>query len=97
MKKPFYLINSSRGQNINTSDLVKALENKKIIGACLDVIEYEKPSFEKLDISTLPEPMHYLIKSENVILSPHIAGWTHESYYKLSKVLGEKIIKYFNL
>jgi D-3-phosphoglycerate dehydrogenase len=97
MKKPFYLLNSSRGQNVETSALVEGLENNKVIGACLDVLEYEKFSFEKLDVSTLPNPMQYLIKSDQVILSPHIAGWTHESYYKLSWHLGDKIIKHFKL
>lgn len=97
MKKPFYILNSSRGQNIETSALVEGLKQKKILGACLDVLEYEGSSFEKLDISTLPEPMQFLIKTENVILSPHIAGWTHESHYKLSWHLADKIIKHFNL
>jgi D-3-phosphoglycerate dehydrogenase / 2-oxoglutarate reductase len=97
IKKPFYLLNSSRGQNVETQALVEGLKNRKIIGACLDVLEYEKTSFEKLDVSTLPEPMQYLVQAPNVILSPHIAGWTHESYYKLSWHLGDKIIKHFNL
>jgi len=97
MQKPFYLLNSARGQCVETSSVVEALKNKKIIGACLDVLEYEKSSFENLDVTTLPEPMQYLINAENVILSPHIAGWTHESNYKLSWFLGDKIIKHFNL
>ncbi len=97
MQKPFYLLNSSRGQNVETSALVAALKTNKILGACLDVFEYEKSSFEMLDVSTLPEPMQFLLKSQKVILSPHIAGWTHESYYKLSKVLGDKIIAHYNL
>lgn len=97
MQKPFYLLNSARGQCVETSSVVEALKNKKIIGACLDVLEYEKSSFENLDVTTLPQPMQYLINAENVILSPHIAGWTHESYYKLSWFLGDKILKHFKL
>jgi D-3-phosphoglycerate dehydrogenase len=92
-KKPIYLINTARGKCLNTGDLVNALKSGKVKGACLDVIEYESVSFENLDTSSLPEPMQYLIKSEKVILSPHIAGWTHESNYKISKTIAEKMIK----
>lgn len=94
-QKPIYLINTSRGKNINTADLVKALESKKILGACLDVSEYESASFENMNASELPAPMQYLINSGNVILSPHIAGWTHESNYKMSYYLAEKILEKF--
>lgn len=94
-KKPFYLINTARGQNVKTEDLVAALKQGKIKGACLDVLEYEKSSFEHLEIDKLPEPMQYLVSAQNVILSPHVGGWTHESYYKLSYHLGEKILKEF--
>jgi len=89
--KPFYLINTARGSAVNTTDLVKAIEKNKILGACLDVLEYEKKSFESLFNYSLPEPMKYLIKSDKVILSPHIAGWTHESNYKLAKTIVDKI------
>jgi len=90
-KKSFYLINTARGSAVNTFDLVDALEKNKILGACLDVLEYEKDSFESLFNSNLPEPMKYLIQSDKVILSPHIAGWTHESNYKLAKTIVNKI------
>lgn len=92
-KKEFFLINTARGKCVNTSDLVAALESGKIRGACLDVLEYESVSFEAIDAALLPAPMQYLIKSDKVILSPHIAGWTHESNYKISKFLAEKIMK----
>jgi D-3-phosphoglycerate dehydrogenase len=92
-KKPFWLINTSRGKNVNTSDLVKNLESGKIRGACLDVLEYESISFENLHTSKLPEPFQYLIKSDKVILTPHIAGWTFESHEKIAKVLVEKILQ----
>lgn len=94
-RKPIYLINTSRGKNLNTAALVKALESKKISGACLDVSEYESSSFEHMDQSEFPEPFKYLINSDRVILSPHIAGWTHESNYKMSFYLAEKILKDF--
>ncbi len=92
MQKPFYLINTARGQHVNTASLVSGLENGKILGACLDVIEYEKKSFDHFDFTTLPAPFRYLTKSEKVVLSPHVAGWTAESYEKLSLFLAEKIL-----
>jgi len=94
-KKPFYLINTARGSAVNTADLVEALEKNKILGACLDVLEYEKNSFESLFSAELPKPMKYLITSKKVLLSPHIAGWTHESNYKLAKTIVDKIALYF--
>jgi D-3-phosphoglycerate dehydrogenase len=90
--KPFYLINTARGKCVNTAELVKALDNGKILGACLDVFEYETSSFEKLDAAQLPAAWQYLINSDKVILSPHIAGWTHESNYRMSKMIAEKMI-----
>lgn len=93
--KSFYLINTARGKVVNTADLVAGLQDGKIAGACLDVLEYEARSFEKIDASQLPEPFQFLIQSERVILSPHIGGWTHESHYKLSQFLGDLILEYF--
>jgi len=95
-KKSFYLINTARGKSVVTKDLVNALENGKILGACLDVLEYEKTSFESLFNSELPEAMQYLIASDKVILSPHIAGWTHQSNYKLAKTIVDKVKIAFN-
>ncbi len=94
-KKDFYLINTARGPVVKTNDLVEALKSGKIKGACLDVIEYEQSSFEELQSDKMPEAYHYLINSENVLLSPHVAGWTAESKIKLAKVLAEKIIKLY--
>jgi D-3-phosphoglycerate dehydrogenase len=91
-KKNIYIINTSRGKCLNTFDLVEAIKSGKVSGACLDVLEYESVSFENLAISELPEPMQYLIKSDKVVLSPHIAGWTHESNYKISKIIAQKMI-----
>ncbi len=92
---PFYLINTARGPVVQTSSLVRGLKSGKIAGACLDVLEYEARSFENLHATSLPDDFQYLTNSEQVILSPHIAGWTHESHYKLSKFLGNKILTYF--
>ncbi|NND76871.1 MAG: hypothetical protein HKN39_01650 [Flavobacteriales bacterium] len=94
MSKPFYLLNACRGQVVETSVLVEGLKKGKILGACLDVLEYEKFSFEDFMALPPPEEFKYLVNSEKVILSPHIAGWTHASYYKLSEVLLRKIMKW---
>lgn len=93
MDHPFYLINLSRGVNVVSADLMDALETGEVQGACLDVLEYEKSSFENLfdDQKSLPLPLKYLLESKKTILSPHVGGWTHESYFKLSKVLLEKV------
>ncbi len=97
-RKPFWFINTARGKNVVTADLVKGLQNGKILGAGLDVLEYEKLSFEQLDRQTqFPEPMSYLIKSEQVILTPHIAGWTHQSKRKLAQVIVDKIRRHFKM
>lgn len=91
-KKPFWLINTARGKSVVTQDLVKALKSGKILGAGLDVLEYEKASFENLFTSEkMPEAFQYLITSENVLLSPHVAGWTIESKKKLAQTIVDKI------
>jgi D-3-phosphoglycerate dehydrogenase len=93
-KKKIFLINTSRGKIVKTSDLVGNLKTGKVSGACLDVLEYEKITFEELYNSENQEELKYLTSVENVILSPHIAGLTHESNYKLSEILADKIIEY---
>ncbi len=91
-KKPFYLINTARGSAVVTDHLVEALISKKVLGACLDVLEYEKLSFENLfENDSLPEAFEYLIKAENVLLSPHVAGWTVESKVKLAQTIVDKV------
>ncbi len=92
-QKQFYLINTSRGKIVRTKDLVMNLEQKKILGACLDVLEYEGLSFEDIDAEHLPESFRKLVQMQNVVLSPHIAGLTTESHYKLAITLLEKIRK----
>ncbi|MEZ4777916.1 MAG: 2-hydroxyacid dehydrogenase [Flavobacteriaceae bacterium] len=95
-KKPFWFLNTARGKSVVTEDLVSALKSGKILGAGLDVLEYEKLSFEALFSSEIPEAMKELITMENVLLSPHIAGWTVESKEKLAQTIVEKIIEKFN-
>jgi D-3-phosphoglycerate dehydrogenase len=91
-KKSFWLINTARGKSVVTQDLVDALKSGKILGAGLDVLEYEKSSFENLFASdNIPEAFLYLIKAENVLLSPHVAGWTTESNIKLAQTIVDKI------
>ncbi len=89
--KDFHLINTARGKCVNTKHLVSALEKGKVKGACLDVLEYEKTSFENLRKEGLTEEMQYLIDSNKTILSPHVAGWTAESNVKIAEVLLRKI------
>jgi D-3-phosphoglycerate dehydrogenase len=94
-KKPIYVINLARGKVIKTNALVEAMKNDQVTGACLDVLEYEKSSFESFFEQELPEDFQYLLRSDRVILSPHVGGWTHESYFKLSDVLADKILSHF--
>ncbi|TXD49986.1 2-hydroxyacid dehydrogenase [Polaribacter sp. IC073] len=91
-KKNFWLLNTARGTSVATKDLVAALKTGKILGAGLDVLEYEKSSFENLfSEDKMPEAFQYLINSEHVILSPHVAGWTVESKEKLAQTIVNKI------
>ena len=95
IKKSFWLINTARGKSVVTSDLMVALKSGKILGAGLDVLEYEKASFENLFSNTLPEAFQYLLDSENVLLTPHVAGWTIESKEKLAQTIVDKILAKF--
>jgi D-3-phosphoglycerate dehydrogenase len=89
---PFYLINTSRGAVLSTPDLAEAIEQQKIAGAALDVIEYEDMTRDGLDMEHLPNDFRYLLNSPRTVLTPHVAGWTVESKEKLAKVLALKII-----
>tara|TARA_B110000483_G_scaffold156125_1_gene185448 strand:- start:171 stop:1106 length:936 start_codon:yes stop_codon:yes gene_type:complete len=95
-KHSFWLLNTARGTCVVTSDLVKALESKKIRGACLDVLEYEESSFETLFSNETPEALSRLLKADNVIFSPHVAGWTVESYRKLAQTIVDKFKSQFH-
>lgn len=92
MHKPFYVLNLSRGKIVETEALVSGLKSGKIKGAGLDVLEFESQSFESFFEQELPSSFSYLISAENVVLTPHVGGWTTESYIKLSSVLAEKIL-----
>lgn len=94
-KNPIYLINTARGQSLVLDDMVKALQSGRVLGACLDVLEYEKTSFESMFKEERTDAFNFLSKAESVILSPHIAGWTEESNVKIAQYLGEKIAEYF--
>jgi D-3-phosphoglycerate dehydrogenase len=97
-KKPFWFINTARGKSVVTDDLVEALQSGKILGAGLDVLEYEKNSFETLfEIEKRTATMEYLLTSPKVILSPHIAGWTFESHLKLAQTIVEKIRRFYGV
>jgi len=93
MKNDFYFVNTARGKNVETKYLVEALKSGKVKGACLDVLEYEKSSFENLETDN--DDLAYLLDSEKVIVTPHIAGWTHQSKEKLAQVIVDKIIASF--
>jgi D-3-phosphoglycerate dehydrogenase len=97
LQKAVYVLNLSRGKIVETSALVKAMQEGKVIAAGLDVLEYEKTSFEAFNEQKIPENLKYLIASDNVILTPHVGGWTTESYFKLSNVLADKILEHFDI
>lgn len=91
VKKPFWFINTARGKSVVTDHLVEALKSGKVMGAALDVLEYEKASFENLFTTQMPQAFQYLIHAQNVLLSPHVAGWTLESKEKLAQTIVNKI------
>jgi D-3-phosphoglycerate dehydrogenase len=93
--KPFWLLNTARGKSVVTKDLVHALSEGKILGAGLDVLEFEKSSFEALFAEEMPPELSTLLSMENVLLSPHVAGWTVESKEKLAQAIVEKIVDIF--
>lgn len=92
-QKPIWFINTARGKSVVTADLVQAIKSGKVLGAGLDVLEYEKTSFETLfETDARPEALDFLLHSDQVLLSPHVAGWTFESHQKLAQVIADKII-----
>lgn len=93
MEKNFYLVNTARGKNLKTKALVEAMEAGKVLGACLDVLEYEKSSFENIEVEN--SDLQFLLDSEKVIVTPHIGGWTHQSKIKLAQVIVDKIFGNF--
>jgi len=93
--KPIFIINTSRGKVLNCVELLEAINKNKVLGACLDVLEFESTSFE--NIANAPEVLKELFKKENILFSPHIAGWSKESFEKMGKILSIKILKSLQL
>jgi D-3-phosphoglycerate dehydrogenase len=91
---PFWLLNTSRGSIVNTADLIEALKTNKVLGAGLDVLDIESSSFTEI-VNDKNDDFHKLSSFKNVIITPHIAGWTFESNIKLSKIVVDKINDYF--
>ena len=91
-KKPIYIFNTARGLVLNTKAVVKAMKKGRVLGVGLDVLEYEEQSFEAFKGESLPKPFQYLIQSDRVVLSPHIAGWTMESKLKHAQTIVKKIV-----
>ena len=89
--KPIWFVNTARGKCLRTADLIQAIESGKVLGTALDVLEFESVSFENAD--TAPTEFQWLSKSDKVVLSPHIAGWTHESNVKMATILAARIIE----
>jgi D-3-phosphoglycerate dehydrogenase / 2-oxoglutarate reductase len=96
-KKPIVFVNTARGKIVDTEALLSAINSGLVKGACLDVLEYESTSFENLRESDLPESFVALKNNSRVLLSPHVAGWTVESYEKLSRFLADKILAEFEV
>ena len=95
-KHSIWLINTGRGSAVVTADLVSALHSNKVLGAGLDVLEFEKKSFENFfERENLPEAFIALLQSDRVILSPHVAGWTLESHKKLAQTITEKVRAFY--
>ncbi len=90
-EKNIFLVNTARGLVLETAALVGCLKSGKVKGAALDVIEYEETSFDKFKLDKLPPDFDFLKNADNVILTPHIAGWSYESKEKHARVLAEKI------
>ena len=88
-KKSIVLINTSRGLVVSLSALLEAMNTGRVLGACLDVLEYEETSFEKIHLNQ--DAFNALKERKDVLFSPHVAGWTKESYIKLSSFLADKI------
>lgn len=97
-QKPIWFINTARGKSVVTEDLVSALKSGRVLGAALDVLEYEASSFENIFKEKLPsDTFQYLIEADNVLLSPHVAGWTVESKIKLAQTIVDKVKKLYGL
>lgn len=94
-QKPIWLLNTARGKCVVIEDLVKELNSGKVLGAGLDVLEFEKTSFENMFDNNLPDSFKQLTKLDNVIFTPHVGGWTVESKIKLAQTIVDKIKERF--
>ncbi len=92
-ENPLYIVNTARGPIIPLADLVRALDEGIVLGACLDVLETEGQNFEEMQSNS---SLDSLLKSDRVFFSPHVAGWTHDSNYKMASVLAKKITEAFS-
>ena len=95
MQQPFWLINTARGSAVKTAALVQAIKQGKVKGAALDVLEYEKSSFENLFEEEDNHDLNFLLQAPNVLLSPHVAGWSFESHRKLAELIARQIVLNF--
>ncbi len=93
--KPIWVVNTARGLVLDTAALVQAMGEGRVAGAALDVIEYEDQSFAHLDPQRLPMPFQQLLANPNVVLTPHIAGWSFEAEAGHARVLADKILEQF--
>jgi len=91
--KSIYLLNLSRGKIVETKSLIESIRKGSTIAAGLDVNEFEKKSFEHFFEESGNEELKFLLESDQILLTPHVGGWTNESYYKLSSVLADKILQ----
>lgn len=97
MRHSFWLLNTARGSAVDTEALVKGLQSGEILGAGLDVLEYESRSFHSIyHQESLPKALQYLIASDNVMLSPHVGGWTVESHARLASTILNKFKNHFH-
>lgn len=95
MRHPFWLVNTARGSAVQTTELVDALKKGAVKGAALDVLEYEKSSFENLFEAQRNATLEFLLNASNVLLSPHVAGWSRESHRKLAEIIVRQIVLNF--
>lgn len=93
--RPVWFINSSRGPIVDTRALLDALDTGRVRGAALDVLEYERPGLSGLDPTADPATLDRLLEHPDVVLSPHIAGVTHQGREKMASVLADKILQHF--
>mgnify|MGYP001315018596 FL=1 len=93
--RPIHLVNTSRGPVLHTAALLDALDSGRVLGAGLDVLEFERADLSGLDPGPEASVLERLLRHDRVILTPHIAGVTHEGRFKMAAVLADKILTRF--